>query len=130
MKLESLVIANQNVAVNTGSAACPTAGLHFTEEMLSRLDAKGIERAFVTLHVGLGTFLPVREEMNAKINLELSTTKAEKDARVRENMLTAVSESQESDTMENSIFQRIKENDRNQWKNSGQTETVSSAADY
>ena len=68
--------------------------------------------------------------MNAKINLELSTTKAEKDARVRENMLTAVSESQESDTMENSIFQRIKENDRNQWKNSGQTETVSSAADY
>ena len=70
------------------------------------------------------------KKMNAKINLELSTTKAEKDARVRENMLTAVSESQESDTMENSIFQRIKENDRNQWKNSGQTETVSSAADY
>lgn len=53
----------QNVyAVNTGSAACPTAGLHFTEEMLSRLDEKGIERAFVTLHVGLGTFLPVRED--------------------------------------------------------------------
>ena len=53
----------QNVyATNTGSAACPTAGLHFTEEMLSRLDAKGIERRFVTLHVGLGTFLPVREE--------------------------------------------------------------------
>ena len=53
----------QNVyATNTGSAACPTAGLHFTEEMLARLDAKGIERRFVTLHVGLGTFLPVREE--------------------------------------------------------------------
>lgn len=53
----------QNVyATDTGSAACPTAGLHFTEEMLARLDAEGIERRFVTLHVGLGTFLPVREE--------------------------------------------------------------------
>lgn len=53
----------QNVYSKTiGSSACPTAGLHFTEEMLSRLDSKGIEREFVTLHVGLGTFLPVREE--------------------------------------------------------------------
>ena len=53
----------QNVyAQNTGSAACPTAGLHFTEDMLARLDAAGIERCFVTLHVGLGTFLPVRED--------------------------------------------------------------------
>lgn len=53
----------QNVyADQTGSAACPTAGLHFTNEMLAKLDAKGIERAFVTLHVGLGTFLPVRED--------------------------------------------------------------------
>lgn len=45
-----------------GSAACPTAGLHFTPEMLERLKAKGIEMEFVTLHVGLGTFLPVRED--------------------------------------------------------------------
>ena len=45
-----------------GSAACPTAGLHFTQEILSSLDARGIERATVTLHVGLGTFLPVRSE--------------------------------------------------------------------
>ena len=53
----------QNVyAKETGSAACPTAGLHFTEEMLARLTEKGIDREFVTLHVGLGTFLPVREE--------------------------------------------------------------------
>lgn len=53
----------QNVyATDTGSAACPTAGLHFTEDMLKRLADKGIERHFVTLHVGLGTFLPVRED--------------------------------------------------------------------
>lgn len=53
----------QNVyATETGSAACPTAGLHFTDGMFSRLSEKGIERCFVTLHVGLGTFLPVRED--------------------------------------------------------------------
>lgn len=49
-------------AKETGSSACPTAGLHFTEEMFRRLDEKGIDRTFVTLHVGLGTFLPVRSE--------------------------------------------------------------------
>ncbi len=53
----------QNVyAKETGSAACPTAGLHFTQEMLEALEKKGIETAYVTLHVGLGTFLPVRVE--------------------------------------------------------------------
>ena len=53
----------QNVySKEIGSAACPTAGLHFTDDMLRRLDEKGIERCFVTLHVGLGTFLPVRED--------------------------------------------------------------------
>jgi len=45
-----------------GSAAAPTAGLHFTEEMLDELRAQGIKTAFVTLHVGLGTFRPVKEE--------------------------------------------------------------------
>ena len=49
-------------AKETGSSACPTAGLHFTDEMFKKLDAKGIERVFLTLHVGLGTFLPVRTD--------------------------------------------------------------------
>ncbi len=44
-----------------GSAAAPTAGLHFTEEQLESLRAEGIKTAFVTLHVGLGTFRPVKE---------------------------------------------------------------------
>jgi S-adenosylmethionine:tRNA ribosyltransferase-isomerase len=49
-------------AKETGSAAAPTAGLHFTNEILDSLASCGVEKAFVTLHVGLGTFLPVRSE--------------------------------------------------------------------
>jgi S-adenosylmethionine:tRNA ribosyltransferase-isomerase len=46
----------------TGSVAAPTASLHFTEEIISRIEAKGADIAYVTLHVGLGTFAPVRTE--------------------------------------------------------------------
>ena len=48
-----------------GSVAAPTAGLHFTEEVLAALDTKGIEREEVTLHVGAGTFKPVKSELIA-----------------------------------------------------------------
>jgi len=49
-------------AKNTGSIAAPTAGLHFTDNIIQRLGSRGIDLVSVTLHVGLGTFIPVRTE--------------------------------------------------------------------
>ena len=49
-------------AKNVGSAAAPTAGLHFTEDLLKRIEEKGVKVLYVTLHVGLGTFRPVNVE--------------------------------------------------------------------
>jgi len=49
-------------AKNLGSAAAPTAGLHFTKDLLKRIEEKGVEIEYVTLHVGLGTFRPMQTE--------------------------------------------------------------------
>jgi len=51
---------NTVYSAKKGSVAAPTAGLHFTDELMARLRSKGVKMEFVTLHVGLGTFLPVK----------------------------------------------------------------------
>lgn len=59
-------------AKNVGSAAAPTAGLHFTEELLGKIKEQGVQIVYITLHVGLGTFRPVTVE-----NIEEHTMHAE-----------------------------------------------------
>jgi S-adenosylmethionine:tRNA ribosyltransferase-isomerase len=56
-----------------GSVAAPTAGLHFTPELMAALDARGVSRGFVTLHVGAGTFLPVKSEDVAEHRMHAET---------------------------------------------------------
>lgn len=72
-------------ARETGSAAAPTAGLHFTQKILDKLREKKIELAWVTLHVGLGTFLPVREDNieNHKMHTEYYTVTEETSEKIR-----------------------------------------------
>ena len=62
-KLENQERYNTVYSKINGSAAAPTAGLHFTDELLKKLQDKGVEKAEVLLHVGLGTFRPVSEEI-------------------------------------------------------------------
>ncbi|WP_010303554.1 tRNA preQ1(34) S-adenosylmethionine ribosyltransferase-isomerase QueA [Kurthia senegalensis] len=80
-----------------GSAAAPTAGLHFTEEILDQIRAKGVEVAFVTLHVGIGTFRPVstdnieEHDMHAEFyNLPEGTAKVINDTKANGGRVIAV----------------------------------------
>lgn len=57
-------------ARNVGAVAAPTAGLHFTRELLKRFELKGVEEAFLTLHVGIGTFSPVEVEDLSKHRMD------------------------------------------------------------
>ncbi|MGO4838839.1 tRNA preQ1(34) S-adenosylmethionine ribosyltransferase-isomerase QueA, partial [Rhizobiaceae sp. 2RAB30] len=56
-----------------GAVAAPTAGLHFTPDLMTRLEQAGVERHFVTLHVGAGTFLPVKAEDTAAHKMHAET---------------------------------------------------------
>jgi S-adenosylmethionine:tRNA ribosyltransferase-isomerase len=84
-------------AETAGSVAAPTAGLHFTEELLKQIRARGIEVWFVTLHVGLGTFAPVKADDVAehvmheeRFNVPPETARAIKDAKTAGRRVVAV----------------------------------------
>jgi S-adenosylmethionine:tRNA ribosyltransferase-isomerase len=80
-----------------GAVAAPTAGLHFTPELFAALDARGVERRFVTLHVGAGTFLPVKADdttdhkMHAEVGyVSAAMATALNAAKARGNRIVAV----------------------------------------
>ena len=84
-------------AENDGAVAAPTAGLHFTDELFAALKARGIKKQFVTLHVGAGTFLPVKVDDTSehKMHAEWGTISAEtaaalNDVRAKGGRLIAV----------------------------------------
>ena len=62
-------------AKTDGSAAAPTASLHFTDSVFKKLDEKEIRRLFVTLHVGMGTFAPITDENILKKNFIMNIMK-------------------------------------------------------
>jgi S-adenosylmethionine:tRNA ribosyltransferase-isomerase len=84
-------------AKDEGAVAAPTAGLHFTEDLFRRLDERGIARHFVTLHVGAGTFLPVKAEETTEHRMHAEwgsisekTAQALNEARARGGRIVAV----------------------------------------
>jgi len=84
-------------AKQPGAVAAPTAGLHFDHELVRRLDAKGLPQAYVTLHVGLGTFQPMRVESVAehqmhseRISVPTQTCQRIEQARAHGNRVVAV----------------------------------------
>lgn len=70
----------------TGSAAAPTAGLHFTDNVFEKIHEKGVDTAYVTLHVGLGTFRPVKEDniLDHKMHVEHFSIPEETAEKIRE----------------------------------------------
>ncbi|MBC1692545.1 tRNA preQ1(34) S-adenosylmethionine ribosyltransferase-isomerase QueA [Listeria welshimeri] len=76
-------------AKENGSAAAPTAGLHFTEDLLTQISAKGVEIIFVTLHVGLGTFRPVDVEDTANHKMHSEFYRLTEDAANQINKIKA-----------------------------------------
>jgi S-adenosylmethionine:tRNA ribosyltransferase-isomerase len=95
---DELLIKYQTIFAKTnGSAAAPTASLHFTDDVFKKLDEKGINRFFVTLHVGMGTFAPITDENikekklhNEFYEIDENTWKQIKINRNKEKKLVAV----------------------------------------
>lgn len=85
-KLENKDRYNTIYCNETGSAAAPTAGLHFTEEVFAKIREKGVDTAYVTLHVGLGTFRPVKEDniLDHKMHVERFSIPEETAKKIRE----------------------------------------------
>lgn len=84
-------------AARPGAVAAPTAGLHFTTELLNRLRARGVEPAYLTLHVGAGTFQPVRTERiiehrmhSERFEISAATARAVNEARAQHRRIVAV----------------------------------------
>lgn len=85
-KLENNDRYNTIYCRETGSAAAPTAGLHFTDNVFKSIAEKGVDTAYVTLHVGLGTFRPVKEEniLDHKMHVEHYTIPEETARKIKE----------------------------------------------